>query len=32
VSDAQHDALKADLEEIARMLLGLIKGLENRAV
>jgi four helix bundle protein len=32
VSDAQHDALKADLEEIARMLSGLIKGLENRAV
>jgi four helix bundle protein len=32
VSDAQHDALKAELEEIARMLSGLIKGLENRAV
>ena len=26
----QHDRVKADLEEIARMLSGLIKGLENR--
>ena len=27
---AQHQQLKADLEEIARMLSGLIKGLDNR--
>ncbi len=26
----QHEQLKADLEEVARMLSGLIKGLENR--
>jgi four helix bundle protein len=30
VDDARHDALKADLEEIARMLSGLIRGLERR--
>ena len=28
----QHDALKCQLEEIARMLSGLIKGTENRTV
>jgi len=28
----QHAKLKADLEEIARMLSGLIKGLDNREV
>jgi four helix bundle protein len=27
---SQHDQMKADLEEIARMLSGLIKGVENR--
>ena len=27
-----HEAMKADLEEIARMLSGLINGLENRKV
>jgi four helix bundle protein len=32
LTDGQHVALKADLEEIARMLSGLIKGLEQRAV
>jgi four helix bundle protein len=29
VSDARHGELKAQLEEIARMLSGLIEGLEN---
>jgi four helix bundle protein len=30
LTDDQHQALKADLEEIARMLSGLIKGLDRR--
>jgi four helix bundle protein len=30
LTDAEHTELKARLEEIARMLSGLIKGLENR--
>jgi len=30
VKREQHEQLKADLEEVARMLSGLIKGLENR--
>lgn len=30
VEEAEHAALKDDLEEIARMLSGLISGLENR--
>ena len=30
IEHAVHQALKSDLEEIARMLSGLIKGLENR--
>jgi four helix bundle protein len=32
LTDAQHDALKGDLEEIARMLSGLIRRLETREV
>jgi four helix bundle protein len=32
VSDARHGELKAQLEEIARMPSGLIKGLENQRV
>ena len=31
VEDAGHGKLKDDLEEIARMLSGLIKGLEKRS-
>jgi four helix bundle protein len=30
--EKNHSALKSRLEEIARMLLGLIKGLENREI
>ena len=30
--EADHQALKSQLEEIAKMLSGLIKGLENRVV
>ena len=30
IEHAAHQSLKSDLEEIARMLSGLIKGLENR--
>jgi hypothetical protein len=30
IEPAVHQALKADLEEIAKMLSGLIKGLDNR--
>jgi four helix bundle protein len=30
ISENDHSALKSDLEEISRMLSGLIKGLENR--
>jgi len=29
---AEHESLKSQLEEIARMLSGLIKGLENRTI
>jgi four helix bundle protein len=32
VQSADHEVLKSELEEIARMLSGLIKGLEGRAV
>lgn len=32
LSAEEHSGLKADLEEIARMLAGLINGLENRGV
>jgi len=32
LTDIQHSALKAHLEEIAKMLSGLIKGLETRRV
>lgn len=32
LSEIEHDLLKAELEEMARMLSGLIKGLEHRAV
>ena len=32
ISDKDHASLKERLEEIARMLCGLIKGLENRDV
>jgi four helix bundle protein len=32
LTDAEHGALKEPLEEIARMLSGLIKGLENRVM
>jgi four helix bundle protein len=32
LTSVEHAALKGQLEEIARMLSGLIKGLENRAV
>ncbi len=32
ISTERHEQLKADLEEIAKMLSGLIKGLENRKV
>jgi four helix bundle protein len=30
ISDQQADKLKANLEEISKMINGLIKGLENR--
>ncbi|MDD4889263.1 MAG: four helix bundle protein [Phycisphaerae bacterium] len=32
VQSVEHDSLKANLEEIARMLAGLINGLENRPI
>ncbi|UUO05738.1 four helix bundle protein [Blastopirellula sp. J2-11] len=32
INDAKHEELKGKLEEIAKMLSGLINGLENRAV
>lgn len=32
LTQLQHDALKSQLEKIARMLAGLIRGLSNRAV
>jgi four helix bundle protein len=32
MNDAEHGVLKGQLEEIARMLSGLIRGLENRTV
>jgi len=32
IGTEQHEQLKADLEEIAKMLSGLIKGVENRRV
>lgn len=32
IEPSAHQSLKSDLEEIARMLSGLIKGLENRKV
>jgi four helix bundle protein len=32
IADADHAQLKSDLEEIAKMLSGLIRGLDNRAV
>ena len=32
LNDQQHAELKSQLEEIARMLSGLIKGLDNRSV
>jgi four helix bundle protein len=32
LTDERHSGLKSDLEEISRMLSGLIKGLENREV
>ena len=32
ITDESHSQLKAQLEEIAKMLSGLIKGLENRQV
>jgi four helix bundle protein len=32
ITDADHSSLKADLEEMARMISGLINGLEKREV
>jgi hypothetical protein len=32
LKDSEHDALKSQLEEVARMLAGLIKGAEKRQV
>lgn len=32
LSADEHEAMKSDLEEIARMLSGFIKGLDNRSV
>ena len=32
LKDGRHEKLKADLEEIAKMLSGLIKGLDQRSV
>ena len=32
IPQGEHDALRGELEEIARMISGLIKGLNKRAV